>query len=105
MVLFRPDIYKLRLPTELEKVTLIDGKMIQGTKFIYNMSTYLPLSEQIFFCPEENAGKKCLVHKTFDGKERLQCASEATPDIEWDKIGNRDDEFTSYSCIYRVSLQ
>lgn len=100
MVLIKPERFNLRVPDELEKVTLVDGKMVNGTEFIYETEL-----EQMFFCPEENTNKKCLSQKTFNGNERLQCASEATPDMYWDLIKSRDHEIGSnYSCVYRVSL-
>lgn len=106
MVVFKPESFKLRFPTKLIRATIQDGRMIRGTDFMYDELTFEPISEQMFFCPDKKAGNRCLSQQTFEGNDQLQCSSEATPDIEWDKIGNRNDEKGSfYSCVYQVSLQ
>ncbi|KAL6994622.1 hypothetical protein U1Q18_049745, partial [Sarracenia purpurea var. burkii] len=87
---------KLLMPRRVHNVTLLGRKMIHGTDF-----NSTPSSEQMFFCPEENTGKKCLVPKTFDGIQRLQCASEATPDLQSEDMECSHDEMsTFYTSLY-----
>lgn len=85
----------------MQKVELIDGKMIHGTELFFQKQT-----QQLFFCPEENTKNRCLVPKTFGENERLQCASEPTPDIQSKKKGCGGDKMSIfYTSLYSVSQQ
>ncbi|XP_065205565.1 uncharacterized protein LOC135835306 [Planococcus citri] len=69
------DSRELQPPDELHEVFIDQGRIINRTQFTIDES-----AKQIFLCSERNVkAGQCLVSKTFNGSEPLQCAEEAIP--------------------------